>query len=50
LDVPAKQRGALLAEMFGGAGAELEEHSGFPDLGQPISMSIWVAGISTRSD
>ena len=50
LVVPAKQRGALLAEMFGGAGAELEEHSGFPDLGQPISMSIWVAGISTRSD
>ena len=34
------QRGPFAAEMFAGPGATLEEHQGFPDLGEPIRLVI----------
>jgi hypothetical protein len=40
MPLPPSQRGSLAAEMFGGPGATLEEHRGFPDLGEPIRLVI----------
>ena len=40
LPIPASDRGRLAAELFGGPGASLVEHTGFSDLGGPIRLLV----------